>query len=215
MRWQGGFHSAYKVNADLHGRSGTIRNVDVMFYNADQKATLQALAELGAVVLQCYASQPDGAFYDAIVQLDAAAVDAVAAIPEVLWLGFESQRPTLDDEMSDQIVAGNHPGGTPVIGYNAHLGTLGVNGAGVTWAVIDTGVDYQHPDLGSHIVGGFRFPASLPAATRVPSRAATATTAATAPTSPHHRRRRHRRLTDAAVSLRSSDGALSTTSFAH
>ena len=41
---------------------------------------------------------------------------AVAAL-SVLWLGYESPRPTLDDEMSDQILAGNHPGGTPVTGY--------------------------------------------------------------------------------------------------
>ncbi len=158
VRWQGAFHPAYKVNADLLGRTGTIANVDVMFYTDDQKATLESLAELGAEVLQVYASQPDNAFSDAIVRLPAAAVDAVAALPEVLWLGFESTRPTLDDEMSDQILAGNHPGGTPVVGYNAHLATLGVNGAGVRWAIIDTGVDYDHPDLGSHIVGGFSFP---------------------------------------------------------
>ena len=158
VRWQGLFHPGYKVNADLRGRSGTIANVDVMFYTDDQKATLEALAELGAVVLGAHASQPDGAFADAIVRLPASAVDAVAALPEVLWLGYESPRPGLDDEMSDQIVAGNHPGGTPVLGYNTHLGTLGVNGAGVRWAIIDTGVDYDHPDLASHIVGGYSFP---------------------------------------------------------
>ena len=26
------------------------------------------------------------------------------------------------------------------------------------WAIIDTGVDYDHPDLGSHIVGGYELP---------------------------------------------------------
>ena len=158
VRWQGAFHPAYKVNADLRGRSGTIANVDVMFYTDDQKATLEALAELGAQLLDVHAAQPDGAFSDAILRLPAQAVDAVAAMPEVLWLGYESTRPTLDDEMSDQIVAGNHPGGTPVVGYNSHLSTLGVNGTGVTWAIIDTGVDYDHPDLNTHIVGGYSFP---------------------------------------------------------
>lgn len=158
VRWSGAFHPAYKVNADLRGKSGTVRNVDVTFYSDNVKGTVAKLRALGAEVLQFYKSQPDGAFYDAIVALDAGKVDAVAAFPEVLWLGYESPRPTLDDEMSDQIMAGNHPGGTPVLGYNAHLATLGVDGTGVTMAVIDTGVDYDHPDLSSHIVGGSSFP---------------------------------------------------------
>jgi subtilisin family serine protease len=159
VRWQGAFHPAYKINADLRGRSGTIANVDVMFFDdGDRKATLDALARLGAQILQSYPSQPDGAFHDAILRIDAGALEAVAALDNVLWLGFESPRPILDDEMSDQILAGNHPGGTPVTGYLSHLAGLGVDGTGVTWAVVDTGVDYNHPDLGGHIVGGYSFP---------------------------------------------------------
>ncbi|HKI04559.1 MAG TPA: S8 family serine peptidase [Thermoanaerobaculia bacterium] len=159
VRWQGLFHPAYKVNSDLQERHGKIANVDVMFFeDDDHKATLTALTQLGAEILQVNPSQPDKAFYDAIIRLDAGAVDAVAALGTVLWLGYESPRPILDDEMSDQIQAGNHPGGTPVTGYLSHLSTLGVDGTGVTWAVVDTGVDYNHPDLGSHIVGGFSFP---------------------------------------------------------
>ncbi|HXT52759.1 MAG TPA: S8 family serine peptidase [Thermoanaerobaculia bacterium] len=167
VRWQGAFHPAYKVDAALRAKSGLrtsiVRNVDVMFYTEDQKATLAALAALGAELLDVHPSQPDGAFADAIMRLDAAAIDAVAALPEVLWLGYQSPRPTLADETSDQIVAGNHPGGTPVVGYAAHLATLGVDGSGVTWAIVDTGVDYDHPDLASHIVGGYSFP-DVPAA---------------------------------------------------
>jgi len=158
VRWQGLFHPAYKVNSDLQGRTGRIENVDVMFYSDDVKQTLGTFRVFGATVVQSNPSQADGAFYSAILKLDSAAIDAVASVPEVLWLGYESTRATLDDEMSDQIMAGNHPGGTPVIGYNAHLGTLGVNGTGVIWAIIDTGADYDHPDLASHIVGGYSFP---------------------------------------------------------
>jgi subtilisin family serine protease len=159
VRWQGLFHPAYKIDAGLRGRTGTIGNVDVMFYDdGNRQATLDALSRLGAEILQVYPSQPDKAFYDAILRLDAKAVEGVAALGTVLWLGYESPRPILDDEMSDQILAGNHPGGTPVIGYNSHLSSLGVDGTGVIWAVVDTGVDYNHPDLSSHIVGGFSFP---------------------------------------------------------
>jgi subtilisin family serine protease len=159
VRWQGLFHPGYKVAANLEGRTGRIANVDVLFYDdGDVRATLDAIEALGGEVVQVYAAQPDKAFYDAIVRLDAAAVAEVAKIPTVWWLGHQSPEPILDDEMSSQIVAGNHPGGVPVTGYFAHLASLGFDGSGVTWATIDTGVDYDHPDLGPRIVGGYSFP---------------------------------------------------------
>ncbi|MEW5989130.1 MAG: S8 family serine peptidase, partial [Chloroflexota bacterium] len=159
VRWQGVFHPAYKINGDLAQYSGRITNVDVMFYNDGHlEATLKAIADLGGQVAQAFPSQPDKAFYDAIVQLDKAAVESVARLNTVLWLGYSSPEPGLEDEISDQIIAGNYTGGVPFPGYFTFLGDLGYDGAGVTWAIIDTGVDYQHPDLGSHIVGGYSFP---------------------------------------------------------
>ncbi|MBE2198566.1 MAG: S8 family serine peptidase, partial [Anaerolinea sp.] len=159
VRWQGVVHPAYKIDPALTGRSGLISNVDVMFYNDGRlDDTLDAIANLGGNVLQHYPSQPDKAFYNAVVQLDAAKVADVAQINTVLWMGYLSPAPILDDEMSSQIQAGNHPGGIPVVGYNAHLSNLGFNGAGVIWAVVDTGVDYDHPDLGPNIAGGYDFP---------------------------------------------------------
>jgi subtilisin-like proprotein convertase family protein len=159
VRWQGPFEPAYKFEEGVRERTGTIRNLDVMFYNDGQiAATLDAIRQLGGQVLRYYPSQPDKAFWNAIVQIDRPVLENVAQIPTVLWMGHESARPGLDDEMSDQIQAGNHPGGTPAPGYNSFLSTLGYNGSGVTWAVIDTGVDYNHPDLAPRIVGGYEFP---------------------------------------------------------
>ncbi|MCL4868882.1 MAG: S8 family serine peptidase [Anaerolineae bacterium] len=160
VRWQGAFHPAYKISRDLDSYRGRITNVDIMFYNdGNIQETLNAIASLGGNILQYFPSQPDKAFYDVIVELDAAALEAVAQLNTVLWLGYLSPVPILDDEMSSQIVAGNYSvAGVPFVGYLPHLANLGVNGAGVTWAVIDTGVDYDHPDLGSHIVGGYSFP---------------------------------------------------------
>ncbi len=159
VRWAGVFHPAYKMHQDLLGRNGRISNVDIMFYNDGHISdTLRTIQILGGNILQYYPSQPDKTFYDAIVQIDATRLDQLAHLNTVLWFGYASPVPVLDDEMSSQIVAGNHPGGIPVTGYAAHLAELGVDGSGVIWAVIDTGVDYNHPDLGSHIVGGYSFP---------------------------------------------------------
>ncbi|HSM50731.1 MAG TPA: S8 family serine peptidase, partial [Thermoanaerobaculia bacterium] len=159
VRWQGRVHPAYKPAPNLDGREGLIRNVDVMFYGEERvEETLAAIEKLGGRLLRHYPAQPDRKFFDAIVELPAEAVAEVAQLPNVLWLGFQGPRPILDDEMSSQIVAGNHPGGVPVTGYFSHLTSLGVDGTGVIWAIVDTGIDYDHPDLGSQIVGGYSFP---------------------------------------------------------
>lgn len=148
-----------KATEELRTRSGRIANVDVMFYNDGViDGTIQRLQDLGGEVLQYHPSQPDGAFYDAILTLDREAVGAVAEIPSVLWLGYESPRPVPEDEMSDQILGGNYTDGEPFLGYFPWLGSAGVDGTGVIWAVIDTGISYGHPDLNTHIVGGYSFP---------------------------------------------------------
>ena len=159
VRWVGAFHPAYKLNADLAGRAGPVSNVDVMIYDDGHVAeTLAAIGKLGGTIVQTYPAQPDRAFLDAIVELDGARTADVARLENVLWLGYSSPTPGLEDEMSCQIVAGNHPGGVPVTGYTTFLATLGFDGAGVIWSTTDTGVDYDHPDLGGHIVGGYSYP---------------------------------------------------------
>ncbi len=161
VRWHGLFHPAYKVNPDLDGLAGVIQNVDVMFYNdGDIDRTLESLEKYGAVVLRYHPSQPDQRFFNAIVELDADSVAGIAQVSTVLWAGYASPVPVLDDEMSDQIMADNHPGGVPQLGYNAYLGTLGYDGTGIIWAPVDTGVDYDHPDLFPSIVGGYSFPSA-------------------------------------------------------
>ena len=159
LRWQGRFHPAYKINSDLWNRVGLIQNVDVMIYDDGfLSESLNALTSLGARVIQTYPSQPDRAFFDAIIEIEASRIEEVARIDTVLWLGYSSPEPELEDEMSSQIVAGNHPGGVPATGYSAWLSGLGFDGSGVIWSTTDTGVDYDHPDLQGRIVGGFSYP---------------------------------------------------------
>lgn len=159
VRWQGQVHPAYKPSQSLDRRNGMIRNVDVMFYGeAFVDSTLAAIEKAGGRVLNHYPAQPDRKFFNAIVELPSDAIAAVADIDNVLWMGFQDSQPIFDDEMSVQIQAGNHPGGVPVVGYENHLVDLGFDGTGVTWAIIDSGIDYDHADLAGRIVGGYSFP---------------------------------------------------------
>lgn len=156
VRWVGAFHPAYKLGSTLAGRSGRIANLIAFVYvDAGLEAIEESLAAIGGNVVRVAKASADGAFQTVEMRADATAIQEMARNPNVIWLGYRSPLPVLDDEMSDQIVAGNHPGGTPVTGYPAHLANLGVNGSGVIWAISDTGVDWDHPDLASHIVGGF------------------------------------------------------------
>lgn len=159
VRWHDAFHEDYRLADDLRQRSGRIDNVSVVFFNdGDIEGTLAALRGLGARILDHHPAQPDRRLFNAIVQIDAAALSEVAKLATVLWAGYSHPEPVHDDEMSDQIQAGNHPGGTPVTGYSAYLSGLGYDGDGVRWAVVDSGIDYDHPDLGPSIVAGFNFP---------------------------------------------------------
>lgn len=159
VRWVGGFHPAYKLGSTLAGRTGSIANLVAFVYqNGDLDAAIAELSAAGGRFIRSTRASADGGFRSVELAADATAIPAIARQANVIWLGYRSPLPVLDDEMSDQIVAGNHPGGVPVVGYTAHLTNLGVDGSGVTWAISDTGIDWDHPDLGSHIVGGFSPP---------------------------------------------------------
>ena len=156
VRWVGSFHPAYKLGSTLAGKTGTLANLVAFVYAGDDLQTVASrLLAVGGSLARVAKASADGAFQTVELAIDAAAIAALAQNPNVIWLGYRSPRPVLDDEMSDQIVADNHPGGVPALGYPAHLATLGVDGTGVVWAISDTGVDWDHPDLASHIVGGF------------------------------------------------------------
>ena len=165
VRWSGNFHPAYKVSAALAARTGRIRNVDVFIYNDGHlQQTLDALAALGGTVIQTYPAQADRTFFVAVVEMSARSLAAAAELGTVVWMGYADPKPVLDDEMSDQIQAGNYSqAGVPFTGYQSFLGTLGFDGTGVRWAVTDDGVDYGHPDLNTHIVDGYSFPGCTPA----------------------------------------------------
>ncbi len=147
-RWTGEFHPAYKLSAALAGAEGLIENVAITFYNnGDREGTVNSLIGLGAALVQQFPAQPDGAFYTVIVRMDASRLAEAARIPSVWAIEYAAPRPGFDDEIGAQIIAGNTPGGTPVTGYYAWLASKGVNGQGITWADVDTGLNASHPDI--------------------------------------------------------------------
>ncbi|MDZ3823151.1 MAG: S8 family serine peptidase, partial [Pseudoxanthomonas sp.] len=160
VRWQGEYRPDWKLEPGLGKRAGVIRNVGVHFYNdGDVAAVLAALAAQGANVVTHGPAQADRTFFDAWVEVDAARLADLAALPQVVWLEFADPDPILDDEMSSQIVARNYNATfVPQTGYLSWLGALGFNGNGVTWSVIDSGVDLTHPDFAGRIVGGVTYP---------------------------------------------------------
>src|SRR5690606_12188751 len=104
-------------------------------------------------------AQADQAFFDAWVEIDAANLDALADLPQVVVLEYASPEAILDDEMSAQILARNYDArNVPMLGYLDWIAALGYDGTGITWAVIDSGIDLNHPDFAGRIAGGYTYP---------------------------------------------------------
>ena len=137
--------------------AGRSDRIIVMFHaNGDQNSVLKQMQTLGATTLEARAAQPDQKLRYARVSADASIIERLLLIPQVINISFEPEA-QIDDEAANQIMA--TPFTTPAAllsGYSAFLaGPLnGLTGAGVTWAVVDTGADREHPDLAPAWIGG-------------------------------------------------------------
>ncbi|HOP21923.1 MAG TPA: S8 family serine peptidase [Gammaproteobacteria bacterium] len=160
VRWVGGFAQAYRKNPNLKGRTGRINNIDIHFYVDDTpEPVITTIKNMGAEVLNHYPAQPDKKIYDAIVQLDSDKIDLLTTIPQVISVAYIGEKPILDDESSSGVVAGYYDmSNVPYLNYTDWLTNVGLDGTGVIWSITDTGVDYDHPDLNTRIVGGFTYP---------------------------------------------------------
>ena len=147
VRWSGDFAPQYRllpVNRALPEASLTV-NV-LLYRGADVDGLITSIQRMGAALIS-------SAIMDrtlAIAQFDApgSLLDEIAALP-----GVYSVQPVPTDggergEMSNQVNAGNYDGTNLAFpGYRGWLEGLGVNGAGVIIANVDSGVDDNHPDL--------------------------------------------------------------------
>jgi subtilisin family serine protease len=169
VRWQGEFSPEWKSAPELKGRQGQIENVAALVVNDGKlDELLLRIAAMGGAIRSHAPAQPDRALHTIVLGLHADKLSALNDLPQVLWVEYSSPEPVLDDEMSSQIVAGNYNGSNQVIGpgYLSFLQTLGLSGANVTFAVTDTGIDYDNPELAGRIVGGFDYAGCSSAAGR-------------------------------------------------
>jgi subtilisin family serine protease len=157
VRWQGAYHPAYKLSPELDSGSGPTPTLAVSIYNDGQvELTVEAVESAGGRVLTMFPSRPDRLILQLVVEAEAAAAPALAQSRAVIWIEPQSRHLVLGDEMASAIVAGSYEDGVPRPGYREWLQDQGYDGTGVTWSVVDSGVDPDHPDLslsGGHTHG--------------------------------------------------------------
>jgi len=158
LRWQGPVSDHWKIDDHLMKRAARHHEgVRALIVNdGNPEATLHSIQAAGAAVIRHAPAQPDGRLLVATILPGACELETIAAVPTVVWIEPVPAAPLLSDERSDAIVAGEIVDGQPLLGYTDWLDDLGVDGSGVTWAVVDSGVDPFHPDL--DVVTGVNYP---------------------------------------------------------
>jgi hypothetical protein len=149
VTWTSPMQPAWRIHRALVGATGTIKNLRAVVYppeRADDVAA--AITGAGGTIVQRHDAVPGraGAPANLFAEVPAAAVAALAREPYVQALEYAGPTAGLDGERDVQILAEGFnaaaaPATATVVGYQAFLTALGVDGTGVTVAICDTGVD--------------------------------------------------------------------------
>lgn len=159
VRWVGEYHPAYRINSSLEKDRDQLENLAITIYDDGQlQESLEAISNLGATYLQHFTAQPDRKFWTAIFQANSSLVEEIARVDPVWAVESVSLTPGFDDENGAQIVAGNLTSGTPSTGFYSWLTSKGVDGAGITWADVDTGLNSSHPDITGRVTAYVSYP---------------------------------------------------------
>jgi hypothetical protein len=160
VEWVGTFKPAYRIAPNLQGLKGKLQYINIGVYPATAVNDVRKAIETagGSIVSQEEQSSVYSNSYGVLlVEMNADMLSVISNLPTIRWI--EHQPPDrLEDERSCQIIAENldaaaAPNAAPLVGYQAAVpGALGLNGAGVTIGIVDSGVDTHdnatmHPDL--------------------------------------------------------------------
>ncbi|HSH04590.1 MAG TPA: S8 family serine peptidase, partial [Anaerolineae bacterium] len=154
-RWAGVYHVGYRlttrtVNALMTEAGEKVSRWQILMVDDGRLGELERLVTANGGRIMARGGQTalgEGvglAHWEVVMPV--AGVRAVAAWPSVMVVEV-MDLPQAGDESSNQIIADNAPGGVPQIGYQNWLATVGYDGSGVRVAIMDSGVDWDHPDL--------------------------------------------------------------------
>ena len=164
MRWSGDYVSEYRKVDRLASVMGGISaedtlQLDLTTLDVGTLESVQAtIKNLGGTIQASMTRHVTNETMGMVIyqiEIAAAQVDALLQIPTLVYLDVT---PVYDiqDERSNQIMADNFDAlGDTVTGYNAWINNTGFDGDGVTVAIVDTGVDWDHPDL--NVVSGTEY----------------------------------------------------------
>ena len=152
VRWTGPFVPAYRVQPRWRNLDDNPVLVDILLVrSAGVEGALAQLEELdgyrhGRAIL-------NSTFELATYTLPGSALREAALVPGVYSIQLEALDGGPRGELGNQVTANNvESTNLAYPGYLAWLGEIGLDGAGVTMANVDLGVQDDHPDLANRLV---------------------------------------------------------------
>lgn len=146
LRWAGDFAPEYRLLPQFQTLAGDCAARMLIYRGADADRVCGAIAAHGGRVRKLRAIS--NTFAACTVDIDGRLLGEIAAIPGVYSVKPAPQDGGLRGERSDQICANNvDVTNLAQPGYLGWLTSLGLSGAGVILANVDSGVNQNHPDL--------------------------------------------------------------------
>ncbi|MDP7006228.1 MAG: S8 family serine peptidase [Phycisphaerales bacterium] len=152
VRWSGDFLNGYRVLPKWRNLDAQKIATQALFYKgADNQRMLKELTKIGAVRIEQHSL--DNRFNVISFVTSGSSYLDISTIPGIYTIQPKPTDGGLRSEMSNQINAGNFDADNMAYpGYQDWLTTAGVNGQGVTIAIVDGGSDDEHVDLAGQFV---------------------------------------------------------------